>query len=219
MSISFTMTAGEVVTKALNDLGVYSPGEDVSAEDMATGLEALNLMLKSWGGRGITCWTDIDGTATITGGNASVTLSPRPLFVTEARVVITATNERPLSEWGNADYARLPNKAAVGTPTIFSLRYTPSNVTMRVWPVPSSDMTVKYGFARVIEDVGGTTDAIDVPQEWLECVVKNLAVNLPSFGAVRSNPETYGEIKERAMILLRDLEDLSRPESYSMGAA
>jgi hypothetical protein len=67
VTISFTMTAGECITKALNDLGVYSPGEEPTADDMATGIKALNLMFKTWGGDGITCWTDIDGTATITG--------------------------------------------------------------------------------------------------------------------------------------------------------
>jgi hypothetical protein len=219
LTISFTMTAGECVTKAYNDIGVYSPGEELTADDMASGIEALNLMLKSWGGRGITCWTDIDGTATITGADADVVLSPRPLFVTEARVVITATNERPLSEWENADYARLPNKAAVGTPTIYSLRYTPAAATMRIWPVPSTSMTIKYGYARTIEDVALTSDALDVPQEWLECVIKNLAINLPGTGAAAVNPVIYGEVKERAAVLLRDLEDFSRPEYYSMGAA
>jgi hypothetical protein len=76
MTISFTMTAGECITKALSELAIYSPGESPTSDDMDTGLESLNLMFKSWGGDGITCWTDIDGTATITAADPDVVLSP-----------------------------------------------------------------------------------------------------------------------------------------------
>jgi hypothetical protein len=140
--------------------------------------------------------------------------------VTEARVVISATNERPLSEWENADYARLPNKAAVGTPTIYSLRYTPAAATMRVWPVPSTTTTVKYGYARTIDDVTLTSSAVDVPQEWLETVVFCLAERLiGSFGVDDVNPRAAARVTAKANELYLKLSDFSRPAYYSMGAA
>lgn len=215
MTITFSMTAQEVATRAARDLGVIGSGRSLRAAELVDALQVLNAMLKSWGADGITLWTDIDGTATITAADPDVVLSPRPLFVTEARLAISATNERTLAQWEQEEYARLPNKAAVGSPSIFSLRHTPTDVTMRVWPVPSSDMTVKYGYARVINDINAATDTLDVPQAWLEGVCTMLAARLiPMFGLARIDAATAGEIKERARAFEVKLQDFGRPGSY-----
>jgi hypothetical protein len=214
MTITFSMTAAEVITMAMAETGALALGEAPTAAELADGITRLNLLLKSFAAEGITPWTDIDGQATITGGNASVVLSPRPIELSEARIVISSTNERPLSRWEQADYARLPNKAAVGTPTAYSLRFTSTSVTMRVWPVPSTNMTVKYGYARVIDDVAAGSDTLDVPQMWLKPLIMILAEDfIPATGAARADIVIAQAEKYRRMV-----NDWDRPASYSFGS-
>lgn len=46
----YTVTAGDLIYDALEDLGVVAPGDTPSSEDSARALRALNLLIKQWAG-------------------------------------------------------------------------------------------------------------------------------------------------------------------------
>jgi hypothetical protein len=210
VTISFSMTGRQVVEEALKELAILAPGQTLDAAELEDGLTRLNFMFKSWGADGVSPWTDTDGTTTIAAGNPEVELSPRPLAVIEARVTINGV-ERQLAQWDQSEYASLPIKTSVGNPTAFSLRHAADSVKMRVWPVPSANVTVDYTYTRVLEDVDADTP-IDVPQMWSECVVLGLASRIGAmFGA---DPGRLGLVQQRAAVLERKLYDWDRPASY-----
>src|SRR5688572_9984118 len=110
------MTAGELVTRAMQNRRCLALGRTPTAAEMTYGLERLNLLLKPLARYEGTQWSAEETTATVTGGSANVTLAVRPGSIVSVGLVVSATNERPLARWEQGQYDVLPNKAAVGDP-------------------------------------------------------------------------------------------------------
>jgi len=217
--ITSSMTAGQVMTLAMQELGVIGAGETPQGEEYEAMLPRLNFMLKTWQSRGCNLWRETDGSITITANTASGTLSPRVIDVMAARVV-TGVNEIPLQRWETGEYRQIPNKAQSGRPVAYYIDKQRDAVNMYVWPVPTADTTIKLDYARVIEDVLVTTDNLDLPQAWLETAYVCLAARCAAlFGATRIDPGTVGEVKQRAAELETELFDMDRPSSVMFGSA
>lgn len=60
-SVNFTQTRNEIITGALELIGVSGIGRTVSSEDMALASSSLNLMVKSWQAQGLHLWTKEEG--------------------------------------------------------------------------------------------------------------------------------------------------------------
>lgn len=209
-TISFTMTFREAFTRAMRMAKIVASGETPASDEAEDGMAVANLMLKSWQ-TDCNIWRELsDVIATDT---ATTVLDPRVMDVPEAR--ITATwGDRPLTRWEWGEYIGLPNKATVGNPAVFVFRRGRDESTLTLWPVPSSTVTISFSAARVIEDIAALDDNLDLPQEWLECFVTNLAVRLSEeYGS-----DIPGSIYQRAEALLTQMRDLDRPASYFMGA-
>lgn len=209
MAIGFTLTAGELVTRAMQTRRALALGRSPTAAEMEYGLERLNLILKPLARYEGTQWVAEEATATITAGNPNVTLSPRPGRVVSVGLALSATNERPLAEWEAGQYDVLPNKASVGDPVAYVVRETPSGVTLRVWPTPGANRTLKYRYIRVPEDVEQESP-LDVPQDWLGDIETILADDMSAFA--NGNPD----LPMKAAVARRLMEDRARPRSYFM---
>lgn len=207
MTITFTLSAGELVTRAMQRRRCLALGRTPNAAEMDYGLERLNMLLKPLARYEGTQWAVEDTTAAITAGNGTVTLAVRPGRIVSVGLALTATNERPLAEWEMGQYDVLPNKAAVGDPTVYIVRELVAATTLRVWPVPSVNRTLNIRYVRVPEDVAQAS-SVDVPQDWLEDLETVLAWRLDAFA--NNNPElsALGERAERTM------KDRARPASY-----
>lgn len=207
MAIDFTMTAGELVARAMQTRRCLALGRQPNATEMAYGLERLNLILKPLARYEGTQWVPEEATATITAGDPDVALTPRPGKVVSVGLVLSATNERPLAEWQPGEYDVLPNKASVGDPVAYTVRETSAGVSLRFWPVPSADRTINYRYIAVPEDVAQAS-AVDVPQDWLADLEVVLADELSVFA--NGNPD----LPVKAAIARRMMEDRARPDSY-----
>lgn len=56
------ITGTEIITEALELLGVFGTGETLSAEDQATCLRSLNGMIKTYASKGIGLWKNVEAT-------------------------------------------------------------------------------------------------------------------------------------------------------------
>lgn len=219
-TITSALSASDLVTLAMKELGLVASGETPTGDELNDGLTALNWMLKSWQSRGLVSWRDTDGSVSFPANTASMVLSPYCLDVVDARLVQAVGYERPLQRWERAQYRQLPNKSTLGFPAAYMVAKTNGAITMYLWPVPTATMTVKYGYARVIEDVTDGAQTIDVPQEWQEVAMLGLAVRLASmFGVSRLDPAAVGLIGQRAAALEQLLLDQDRPASIFMGSS
>lgn len=219
-AITGEMTARDLCTAAAQDLGVYGAGETLSDADAFDMMTRLTWMLKTLQSQGTNLWRVTQDEVEYTAGTATVTLDPIVIDVSEARFVQSSTFERPLQRWEQGQYQALPNKAQPGYPTAFYLNKQVGSVSMSLWPVPSADATIRYSYARVIEDVTDLNQTIDVPQEWMETLWTMLAMRCVSlFGVTRLDPAAVQLITARAALLERQLLDQDRPASYFMGSA
>jgi hypothetical protein len=201
-------TAGDIVRRALELIQVFDPGEEVTPADMATGLKHLNWMLKAMQGDGCNLFRDERITITWPGGTVEGSLSPSVIDVIDVRFQQSSTFERQLSRWERGEYNQIPNKAQAGDPLAYTVIKRTGAIRMSVWPVPADDVTLNCDVARVIEDVTAHTQNVDVPQEWTEAVIYNLADRLaPVFGV-------QSPVTDRALALYVMMRDADRPGSY-----
>jgi hypothetical protein len=154
-----------------------------------------------------------------TAGNVVVdytTAILRPLRVPAMRRYnLISQIETPMINMSRLDYRDLPNKTTTGTPT--SYFYDPlggANVAgqMYIWPIPSvvAD-AVKFTWYRQIQDFNNPGDNPDLPNEWINALVWNLAVQLaPEFDVP---PQRYQLIKAQADESLNRVVGWDREES------
>jgi hypothetical protein len=211
---SWPLTAEELVTQACYELGSHSQGETPSGEEMEDALLRLNAMLKSWAGDG-NLFREATETVTVPAGTGVATVPDGVRDVSSVRHVVSSTYNRQLAEWNRAQYYTLPNRIASGNPSIYYLAPTTSGLTIHVWPVPATDITLELDYNRSAETVTDPSETLDIPEEWQEAVLYGLASRCASmFGTTRTDPNTVVRIDQKAAVLYQKLLDRDRPDSY-----
>jgi hypothetical protein len=205
MAVTATFTAGEIVTAALRKVGVVAKDEDASDFDMAESLKSLNWMLKGWQSKEWLTWTYTRGTLTLTTA-ASYTLDPvRPIRILNARLKRSGI-ETPMVRMTREEYDTIPQKTSTGLPTQFYYDRSKEAALLYVWPVLSvaAGETIEYSYERELEDITASTDTLDMPVEWHECVIYNLASRLTE-DYPDVSPSVAQKVDIRAEMLLDDL--------------
>lgn len=59
-SITFTQTAGELITNALRDARIIAAEQPIKAKDLKNGLQAINMVIKHWQAQGIHLWSETE---------------------------------------------------------------------------------------------------------------------------------------------------------------
>lgn len=218
-SISFNLNARSVIEKALSILGYLPAGETMNQDDAETALLALNMMLKTFQADGCNLWREQPSTVTFAANQMSATLDPRVIDVIEARRVYEdSLNELPLGRWERGQYVSLPSKSQTGVPVAYYPQKNRDGFVLTLWPVPYVETVINFTAARVAADVPGLNDDLDVPQEWLECIVWNLADRLaPVFNVITAAPAIAQRVEQRAQALYSAMRDFDRPGSVVMG--
>lgn len=134
----------------------------------------------------------------------------RPLKIVGARTYSPATaQEVPLDVMSRMDYLALPNKTATGA--INQVFYDPQLTTgyLYLWLAQTSVRDLlKFTWWRPIEDFNAAGDNADLPQEWLQALIFNLAVVMaPEFGVPT---ERLAATKALADEYLSDMEGFDR---------
>jgi hypothetical protein len=146
-----------------------------------------------------------------TSGNLVYIVSPnivRPLRIPTARRWNTLSQiETPLIPLSKNDYDALPNKNLTGTVTQWY--YNPQGGAnnygvMYLWPTPADvvNNNIKFMFYRPIQDFNTAGNTPDLPQEWINTLIWNLAYYMaPEFGCPA---EVFAMVKSMAVETLED---------------
>lgn len=139
----------------------------------------------------------------------------QPVKVYSANYRDRTNRDVPMLEWSYQEYSEQPTKESTGTPVNYNFDKQRDYSLIRVWPAPLNvDFTMPITFSRKIEDIGIATNNPDIPQEWLECIVFNLAVKLASYYG-KNQGDRYVSLVQQAAAMLQKALDFDN-ESGSM---
>lgn len=177
MATTLTYTARDIVTAALRKIGAISAGAEPTADEMTDGIMVLNVMLKALQIPSVTVWQMDTGSITLTDATTSYTIASRPY---EMGVVnYRTTTDLPMQRLTREEYYELPDKDSAGTPSQFYYRREREQGTLYVWPVlATATGTIEWEGKTEIDDIAAAGDAVDVPAEWYEAVIYQLADRL-----------------------------------------
>lgn len=106
-------------------------------------------------------------------------------------MVCSGANDATLAHLNRDQYTSLPSKDRLGKPNSY---YFDKQIQPRLflWPVPQDDAALLIVWRqRRIQDVGGLTQKLEIPDRWFDAVVwtlaKNLAFELPNISETRMN--------------------------------
>lgn len=202
-STDFSLSAEEIVREARALIGVDASEESLEAHELQEGLRALNMMLKAWQAKGIMYWTMTEGSLTLVQGQESYSFASGgdfttvPFDIMDMRITRSST-DLPMTEMSREDYYALPLKTNQGYPTQWFYDRQRESGTLYVWPSPDATAgTLKFTYRRSIMDMDASGDNMDLPQEWYEAIISNLAKRfIPRYGPI--DPMTAAEVKEQA---------------------
>lgn len=148
-------------------------------------------------------------------GNAVFTYTSkivRPLKIVDARRYnIDGATDTPIEMVANRDYHAIPQKADTGTITQAFYDRQLSTGYLYLWQPPSAitDL-VKFTWHRPIEDFDAAGNNPDLPQEWIQAIIFNLAaMMIPEFPVTPQNARLIVGYAEQ---LLEDMKGYDREE-------
>lgn len=188
-SVDFSQTASSLIEDARRKLGVHADEEPLQAHELQTGLRTLNRMLKEWQADGIAISYLTEGMLALVASQASYDFGSGgdfatvPFEITQIRIRRNST-DLEMIEISREEYFALPNKDNTGYPTQWYYDRQRSGGTLYLWPAPDTvSSTLRFTYRRIVNDMDVTTDDLDLPQEWYDAVVYNLARKMmPEYG-------------------------------------
>lgn len=206
-------TAQQLITGAFGKLNLLVDG--IADPDMSTAaMGDLNLMLKTWAVMP-RLWLASSGSQALTSGQAAYTLAAGVRKVLTAQRRTGGVDISLGDELGRSEYDALPTKSATGMPVNWYQDRQRGAVTVYLWNAPDSmtagNTTLQYTYARQIEIFTALTQTADLPDEWEEALIYNLADRLiPTYGA---DAPTTAKIQTTAASLLGQLSGEGQEEA------
>lgn len=175
MAVTGTSTVRDIVTAAMRRAGITAVGEEMDAADAQYVMDELNRMLKAWQAADYLSLVASQSVTLTTA--ASYTLDPvRPIRIHSVRLKRSGS-ETPMWDMTRSEYDELPRKDTQGTPTSYYYDRQREAAVLYIWPVLSAAAgeTLEITYERELVDVTSLSDVIDLPAEWYDATVSNLA--------------------------------------------
>ena len=200
MSSTYTVNSLQIITLALNKLGVLEIGDSPDATTIANAQMTLNLYIKQLNVEGLKLWKNSELIIPLTSGqtsyvlggststtmydslNPTVAITDKPLKAIQGfyrNVQVTPNIDTPLLLISKQEYNMLGSKYSTGTPN--TMFYDPKNLygVLYVYLTPdantSTNVQVHLVCQMPLNDISTNTDIPDFPVEWMNCLVWGLA--------------------------------------------
>lgn len=189
----YELSRDNLVKAALRKLGVLAAGQTPTSEDYTNGQTALNSLISSFQGLGLTLWKRKEISITLTAnrdytiGISQTVNTAFPLRIETAQLITTTGGSRQdLEIMGRAEFMRL-NATSTGSPTAISYQPKINLGVLSVWPIPDtatqSAKTILLTVRTAFEGFTASGETPDLPQEWQLPLIYGTAVLLaPEYG-------------------------------------
>ncbi len=205
-------TGNTIVSDALLELGVGSPGENLEAEIDNHALRVLNRMWSVWSAELAPVYQHTMDSVTWTSGSASMTIGATGDLAVARPVEIISMQSRVNSVDWTIDpismeaYQQLTNKSETSSyPDFYAFDGTFPNATLYMWRIPSANLTVRITSKKPLTafTLAGT---VTLPDGYEEALVSNLAVRLAPVHGKSAKPETINAAinSKRAIVNIND---------------
>jgi hypothetical protein len=237
MSSNYSITRDQIISLALRKLGVLEIGDTPGANDVANAAMSLNLLIKQFNTDGLKLWKVSELIIPLTSGQTSYTLggsgsnlmydalnptvaiTDKPLKVIQGfyrNIQSTPNIDTPVLLVSKQEYNVLGSKFSTGTANTIFYDARKLNGILYVYLTPDANAQANLQMHLVaqmpINDISLATEAPDFPNEWMNCLVWNLADQLSMEYGVPMNARQ--EIAQRAATYRVQMSDWD-VEAYS----
>ncbi len=229
---SFTMTRDGMILSALRLLRVLQEDQTLSAYDIYSGNEAVNILLKNWQTRGMILALYQQIAIPMVTNQTSYTLGPvsadviieRPIQVIDGSFVRSGSTDTDLRIISRQEYEQFTSKGTAGS--ITGVYYKPAIDIAPVPPIYQTSPSIGYGTLfvylpsinntqtvyintrRAVQDMISGGDEFDLPQEWFLPLRWGLAAELADEYEVPE--DRCNRITNKAEKLLQEMIDWQR---------
>jgi len=185
-----TFAIDEIIEESYERLGM----QGVSGNQLRSARRSLNIMFQEWGNRGLHYWEVANNSLTLVNnqavytmyraasdGTSDATATYGVDDILEASYRNASNVDSPLTKINRSTYQALANKTSTGTPSQYFVQRFIDKVTITLYLTPGSSEAgnfINYYYVKRIQDVGGYTNATDVPFRFVPCMVSGLAFYL-----------------------------------------
>jgi hypothetical protein len=200
-------TVLDLITDALQEIGVYGAAETVSAEDAAVCLTALNGLLDSWTIENLNLYAQTDVVAALPAATVSRTIGPsmqfncdRPVRLELGCFVRVGELDYPLDVIDQVQYNEITLKTQSGgwpTCVTYDTEFPTGNVYF--WPTGACE--VHLNVATQIDQFTATTDTFTLPPGYRRALTLTLAEEV----APKFQVQVQAQTARKAMNARRNL--------------
>jgi hypothetical protein len=177
-------TALDIIKRSMRLAGVYSLGEEPSAEETTAGLTALNSMIETWANSSLLIYSQtldaipmVAGTSVYTLGPAGTFVTTRPMEVLNTSYVVYQTVSYPAPLMTLEEYNTIAFKAQTAEfpwQIWYEANYPAGTLT--VYPTPSQASTLNLWSLKPLTGFTNLTDTVDLPPGYYDALCFNMAV-------------------------------------------
>jgi len=237
MSSNYSITRDQIISLALRKLGVLEIGDTPDANTVSNAAMSLNLLIKQFNTDGLRLWKVSELIVPLTanktmytlGGSSSdtmydalaptVPITDKPLKVIQGfyrNTTSTPVVDTPVLLVSKQEYNVLGSKFSTGTANTVFYDARKLNGLLYVYLTPDSysqtNLEMHIVAQMPINDISSASELPDFPNEWMNCLVWNLADQLSMEYGVPMNARQ--EIAQRAMAYKTQMSDWD-VEAYS----
>lgn len=191
-------TALDVITRAMRLAGVYSIGEDPSADETTSGLQALNGMIGTWANESLMIYAHtqdsiplVASTSLYTLGATGTFVTTRPMEALDMSYVVYQGVSYPCPMLTIDQYNSIPFKAQTAQ-FPWSLWYedTFPNGSLTVYPTPAGSSTLVFTSKKQLTSFAALTTDENLPPGYFDALSFNLALYwAPEFDGASVPPQ------------------------------
>lgn len=183
-------TAQDLVTDALQLIGVTASNETPAAEDLTLGLRTLNGMLGRWSASKLLLRSTSDDTYAIPSGAASFTIGSggdcntgKPLKIVNAFVRVAGGTDSDVRIIGYEEFDSYPDKT-IATATPNAIYYDPSSAqggtvgTVYLYPLADDGSTIYLRSDKYLTEFATLGTSSTFEDMYYEAIIYGLAVRL-----------------------------------------
>lgn len=208
-------TVADEIDRALKLIGQLAEGETPSDETYDDALVGFNDMLDSWSAERLSVFSTQDQEFTWPTSTDTRTLGPsgnfvgtRPVQVDPSTYFIVNNLSYNLNFINELQYNSIPQKGNTSTyPQVMWVNYTMPDITMKIYPVPTSELEMHIISVNVLTQASAITDTLVVPPGYKRAFSYNLACEIASeFGI-----EAPQKVQRIADVSKRTIKRINRP--------